>query len=61
MKKTVTETNSFNNFLEFTWTVLVFSVTTYLVFWKGHSGWWYLLALLLASASLSTKKTEMEI
>jgi len=29
------------------WDVLVFTTTTYLVFWKGHSGWWYILAILL--------------
>lgn len=31
----------------FAWDVLVFGTTTYLVFWKGESGWWFALAILL--------------
>jgi len=31
--------------------LLVLGMTTYLVFWQGHSGWWYLLALLLMSST----------
>lgn len=34
-------------FLSFSWDALVFGITTYLVFWQGHSGWWYLLATFL--------------
>ena len=30
------------------WGALVIGMTTYLVFWEGHSGWWYLLAMILA-------------
>lgn len=41
-------------FLKFVWTVTVISVTTYLVFWKGHSGWWYLLALILCGSGSSS-------
>jgi len=29
------------------WDVLVFGTTTYLVFWKDHSGWWFVLAVAL--------------
>lgn len=29
----------------------------YLVFWRGHSGWWFLLAMLLM-ASFKTGKDE---
>lgn len=32
-----------------TWIVAVFGVTTYLVFWKDASGWWFLLAVLLTA------------
>lgn len=34
-----------------TWDILVFATTTYLVFWRGHSGWWFILAVLLAGQS----------
>ena len=32
------------------WNILVFGTTTYLVFFTepGYSGWWYLLAIILA-------------
>lgn len=35
------------------WNILVFGTTTHLVFFTepGHSGWWYLLAILLAGAA----------
>lgn len=29
------------------WNGAVLGVTAYAVFWLGHSGWWFLLALLL--------------
>jgi len=29
---------------------------SYLVFWKGHSGWWFLLAIVLCAHK--TKNTE---
>ncbi len=31
----------------FLWDSLVMGTTTYLVFWQGHSGWWYALAILM--------------
>ena len=33
----------------FFWLVLAMGTCTYLVFWMGHSGWWFALAILLAS------------
>jgi hypothetical protein len=33
------------------WRVLVLGTCTYLVFWEGHSGWWFLLAILLCAGS----------
>ena len=29
------------------WAAAVFGVTAYAVFWRGYSGWWFLLALLI--------------
>lgn len=31
------------------WTAIVMAVCTYLVFWMDQSGWWYVLALIIAS------------
>ncbi len=50
------------------WDLAVFGTCTYLVFWRDHSGWWYLLAILLCANSTSnnaakiagTWKPEME-
>lgn len=41
------------------WNILVFGTTTYLVFFTepGHSGWWYLLAIILAG-SVTVRKDE---
>lgn len=37
----------------YAWCVVVFGTCTYLVFWQGHSGWWFLLAFLLCSGASS--------
>lgn len=29
------------------WNALVLGGTAYVVFWRGYSGWWFLLAVLL--------------
>ncbi len=29
------------------WNLTLLIGTTYLVFWKGHSGWWFLFMLIL--------------
>lgn len=29
------------------WDTLVFGATGYLVFWRGHSGWWFVMAFVL--------------
>ncbi len=31
------------------WSLTILAATTYLVFWKDQSGWWYVLAIFLAS------------
>lgn len=31
------------------WDVAVIGITGYLVFWRGHSGWWFVVALILSS------------
>jgi len=33
------------------WDIIVFGFTAYLVFWKGHSGWWFIFAILLTSST----------
>jgi hypothetical protein len=35
--------------IRFLWYVLVFGVTAYAVFWLGHTGWWFVLAIILSS------------
>lgn len=48
--------------VNFAWTVLVVGTTTYLVFWKDHSGWWYLLALALIQSDVyKAVKLRLEI
>ena len=34
------------------WMVLCLGTCTYLVFWQGHSGAWYILAMILCSGSI---------
>lgn len=43
----------------FAWCVLVFGTCTYLVFWRDHSGWWFLLALLLCNGSTSNNAAKI--
>lgn len=33
--------------LAFLWDFFLIGGVTYLVFWKGHSGWWFVLAIVL--------------
>lgn len=37
------------------WRMLVLGTCAYVVFWQGHSGWWFLLAILLCSGDISEK------
>ena len=46
---------SLYTFIHLLWDVLVFGTCTYVVFWLNQSGWWYLLALLIASGLPSYK------
>lgn len=32
------------------WNIFIIAGTSYIVFWKGESGWWFLLAILLMVA-----------
>lgn len=60
LMKTITKkTNTVGIILDFMWGSLVLVGTTYLVFFKGINPWWYLLALLLMSASFLTEKIEV--
>ena len=38
------------------WEVLILGGCTYLVFWKGASPWWFVLAVLLSCASYGPEK-----
>ena len=42
--------------LSVAWDVLVFGMCTYLVFWRGNSGWWFALASLLTFCNISLFK-----
>ena len=33
----------------FLWDVFLIAGTSYLVFWQGHSGWWFVLAIILGA------------
>ncbi len=44
-----------NSILIFLWGIFNIGGCAYLVFWRGNSGWWFLLAILLAS-SITVKK-----
>ncbi|BCS83132.1 hypothetical protein QLL95_gp0991 [Cotonvirus japonicus] len=39
------------------WNIFIISGTAYIVFWKNHSAWWFLLAVLLLAFPLSCKNT----
>lgn len=39
------------------WNGAILVGTAYIVFWLGHSGWWWLLALVLMSASSGANAT----
>lgn len=32
------------------WALLVMTGAAYIVFWRGHSGWWWVLAVVLMTA-----------
>ena len=38
------------------WEVLILGGCAYLVFWKGASPWWFVLAVLLSSAAYGPEK-----
>lgn len=59
-KKTIRETNTVGIILEFLWGVFVIGGCSYLVFFQGASGWWFVLAVIIANVSISTKKTEYD-
>ena len=46
--------------LMYAWAAAVFGVTAYAVFWLGHSGWWFLVALIICggSADLTEKARD---
>jgi len=43
--------------IRFLWAFSVLGTCAYAVFWQGHSGWWFLLAIMLCSGrSYHTEK-----
>ena len=38
----------------------IFSGCAYIVFWKGHSGWWFIPAFIAANISVSSRNEETE-
>ena len=42
----------------FFWCVLVWGTCTYLVFWKGNSGWWYVLASLITEGDCKSYRSS---
>jgi hypothetical protein len=41
------------------WAAACIGVCTYLVFWRDHSGWWYLLATFLGSNSTAKNAAKI--
>ena len=60
MKTTITQSTTVDNILGFLWAIFVVTGASYLVFYKGISAWWFVLAVLLLSASVWHKKTVIE-
>lgn len=40
--------------LKAVFTTLVFGTTAYAVFWLGHSGWWFVLAFVVAATTIDS-------
>lgn len=46
--------------IEFLWDSLVLGVTSYVVFWKGLSGWWFVLAIIFCTNSRTKDLIEKD-
>lgn len=44
----------------FIWKMTVIGTCTYLVFWRDHSGWWYLLAILLCGGGVANNAAKIK-
>lgn len=40
------------------WNLTILGVTAYVVFWMGHSGWWFLLAVFLLWTTKSSEDKD---
>lgn len=60
MKKTIKKSTQLDNILCLIWALIIIVGCTYIVFWKGASAWWYVLALALASGDLYYYKETIE-
>jgi membrane protein YdbS with pleckstrin-like domain len=60
MKKTIKKSTQLDNILGFTWALIIVIGCTYIVFWKGASGWWYLMAIVFLQADAYYYKETIE-
>ncbi len=44
--------------LQYAWLALCLGTCTYLVFWRGFSGWWFLLAVILCASGSSSDENK---
>jgi hypothetical protein len=49
-----------DSLIVFLWVMFLIGGCTYLVFWKDASGWWYVLAILLASTAQTSYARELK-
>ena len=60
MKKTTSERSTLGIIVEWLFGFMIVIGTAYIVFWKGHSGWWWLFALILLTGSTPKKEIEYD-
>ena len=60
MKRVIKKSSQLDNVLSFLWAVVIIVGCTYLVFWKGVSAWWYVLALALLNVDVYYYKETIE-
>jgi hypothetical protein len=44
----------------FLWNILIFTTFTYLIFYKGQSGWWYLFMIMIGSSCNPDRRPNEE-
>jgi hypothetical protein len=61
MKTVFKERTNWALTLDWLWGIAVLAGTSYFVFIRHHSGWWFLLAIILRAAEFNSKKTEKDL